>query len=178
MLYMVELEFEHKSREIEWLAWYDAHIDELFSFPGVSSAQQFKCLAPYPSPYLAIYSVPGPEYFDSEGYRQKGGRASSGEWRPLMTNWHRNLHRGLDLVPEVSADQVLLVTEVEPSSPSLKGLSLTWLDNVGLDQTIGRRGIAVSTAASADDIWVRSVGAVRAYKPLRPWRVPTVKRAT
>lgn len=171
MLYMVELDFQRTSREAEWNAWYETHVNKLLSLGGLSTAQRFRCLSPFPSPYLAIYSVPGPQFFESDAYRQKGGRASTGEWQPLMTNWHRNLYRGLDTAPEVSEDQVLIVTEVESSSPALTGLALTWLDNVGLDRTVGRRGIAVVPSATAENIWARSVGALRAYKPISPRRV-------
>ena len=170
MLYMVEMDLPHASREVEWNVWYESHIGKLLSVEGLSTAQRFRCLPPYPSPYIAIYSVPGPQFFESDAYRQKFGRTSAGEWQALMTNWHRNLYSGLDIAPEVREDQVLVITEVEASSPALKGLALTWLDNVGLDRTVGRRGISILPSAAAENIWVRTVGAVRAYKPISPHR--------
>ena len=32
--------------------------------------------------------------FESAEYRARGGPASTGEWRALQTNWHRNLLEG------------------------------------------------------------------------------------
>lgn len=172
MLYMVELDFQHASREVEWNKWYEEHLAELLSMPGLGSAQRFKCLCPHPSPYLAVYSVPGPQFFESDAYRQKGGRGSTGEWKPLMTNWHRNLYQGLDIAPEVREDQMLIVTEVDSSSPALKHWTFNWLDNAGLDQTIGRRGIAVVPTEDAETIWAKTGAAVRAYQPLGARRTP------
>lgn len=166
MLYMVEIDFQHASRELEWNKWYDEHVAELLSMPGLSTAQRFKCLCPHPSPYLAVYSVPGPQFFESDAYRRRGGRGSTGAWRPLMTNWHRNLYQGLDIAPEVRADQVLIMTEVDASSPALQPWKFHWLDGAGLDQTIGRRGIAVVPSEGAETIWAQTGAAVRPYKPL------------
>jgi len=174
MLYIVEMDFRQASREAEWSRWYDEHITGLLAMPGLSSAQRFKCLSPHPSPYLAIYSVSGPQFFASAAYRRRGGPDSTGEWRSLMSNWHRNLYQGLDVAPEVSEDQALILTEVDASSPALQAWELTWLDNVGLDQTIGRRGIAVVPGRDAETIWTKTAAAVRAYQPLGARRAAQV----
>lgn len=166
MLYIVEMDFRATAREAQWNQWYDEHVTGLLSMPGMSSAQRFKCLCPHPSPYLAIYSVSGREFFESAAYRQRGGPGSTGEWRPLMSNWHRNLYQGLDVAPEVGEDEVLIVTEVDASAPALHRWEFTWIDNAGLDQTIGRRGIAVVRGKDAEAIWANTAAAVRAYKPL------------
>ena len=171
MLYMVELDFQLRSRQEEWDKWYENHLNKLLSMPGFVSTQRFRCLCPHPSPYLAMHCVPGPQFFESDAYRQKGGRDATGEWQSLMTNWHRNLFKGLDAAPDVRDGEVLLVTEIDAGSPALKRWKFAWLDNVGLDQTIGRRGIAVAPAKGAQDIWAQTGAAVRAYKPLCPRRL-------
>ena len=90
MLYMVDVDFAQAALQAEWDAWYMQHIEVLLSVPGVRTAQRFECLTQCPSRYLTIYSVDSAGVFASDGYRKGGGRGSTGRWRPLMTNWHRN----------------------------------------------------------------------------------------
>ena len=168
MLYMVDLDFSQAARQAQWDAWYMEHVEALLSVPGVRTAQRFKCLTPCSSPYLAIYSVDSAEVFESEPYRQRGGRASTGEWRPFMTNWHRNLFDGLDTAPAVALDACLLVTEAKPEEIADCNHDFTWLRGTGLDRTILCRGIAVASSANATRITEKSQGRVRAYRPLTP----------
>src|SRR5947209_4603610 len=82
--------------------------------------------------------------FDSEAYRSRGGPASTGEWRQLQTNWHRNLLDGLDETPEVPIDAHLLVLRDALGIPAVPGgLAVSWLRGVGLDRTIEECGLAV-----------------------------------
>jgi hypothetical protein len=61
---------------------------------------------------LAIHDVVGPELFASAGYKAVGGPTGTGEWQKLMTNWHRNLFKGMDTMPEVGEGETLaLVAE-------------------------------------------------------------------
>ena len=86
--------------------------------------------------------------FESAIYKQRGGRASNGDWQKDMTNWHRNLYSGLDATPEVADDAYLLfiderreMAEREIALPP--GIRVHWLTLAGLDRTIPHRGIAV-----------------------------------
>src|ERR1700681_3849905 len=106
---MVEMYFPHLEREAEWHAWYLAHIRVLLSVPGFRASQRFKAIGPTSSPYLALHEVASAALFDSPAYRARGGPASTGEWRQLQTNWHRNLLEGLDQTPAVAADGHLLL---------------------------------------------------------------------
>lgn len=168
MIYFVELAFEQPEREAAWNSWYSKHLDLLLSVPGVSTAQRFVAVTPCRAPYLAAYSVESPEIFESEPYKQRGGRGSPGVWAPLMTNWDRNLLDGLMQMPDVRSDQYLLVVDKASSELTNFSVTLRLLRYAGLDRTVESRGIAI---LSADEYAVASSLAdesVRFYKTLTP----------
>ena len=171
MIYCVELAFTEPTREAEWSAWYSKHLGVLLSVPGFSTAQRFQSTSPCRAPYLAAYSVTGPGVFDSAPYRARGGRASPGEWVPLMVNWDRNVFDGVVQMPEVKPDQVLLVVDgtadIENASAKFP-VKLTPLTCVGLDRTVTQRGIAVLAASEFERYASYASENTRFFKPLTP----------
>jgi hypothetical protein len=166
MLYVVEMDFVEPSRQAEWDAWYVEHLHVLLAVPGFHTAQRFVCLSPWRAPWLAIYSVDAPEVFESAPYRARGGRDSTGEWKPLMRHWDRNVYDGLERAPAVGDDQALLLADAEPASVRGLGIGYCWLDAVGLDRTVRRRGLAVVDAALGRRLALGRMDTVRAYCPL------------
>ena len=81
----------------------------LLTVPGFRASQRFKAIVATPSPYLALHEVASAALFESPTYRARGGPASTGEWRALQTNWHRNLLDGVEESPEVPGEAHLLV---------------------------------------------------------------------
>ena len=80
-----------------------------------------------------------------------------------MGNWHRNLF-GIDHTPDVALSARLVVVE-EDGAPALPGhASVQWMEAVGLDRSVRRRGLAVMSPATADGL-VGTHG-VRVLKPL------------
>jgi len=171
MLYIVELDFTQPTRKAEWDAWYMEHVDVLLSVPGIHTAQRFVCLTLWPAPYLAIYSVESPEVFESTPYRARGGRDSTGEWKSLMVNWDRNLFAGIERAAAVTFGQLLLLTEADPAAVGRVGVDFSWLDVVGLDRTVARRGLAVVEEMRGRYIAGDGQGLVRAYRPTMSQRV-------
>ena len=143
MIYMVEMEFPHPEREAEWHAWYLAHIRVLLTVPGFRASQRFKAIDLTSSPYLALHEVASAALFDSPPYRARGGPASTGKWRALQTNWHRNLLDGIDETPKVPAEAHLLVLRDARDAALPEGIAVSWLRGVGLDRTIEECGLAV-----------------------------------
>jgi hypothetical protein len=143
MIYMVEMDFPHPERLAEWHEWYLAHIRVLLTVPGFRASQRFRALTPTPSPWLALHEVESPALFDSPEYRARGGPASTGEWRTLQTNWHRNLLAGIDETPEVSEGKFLAVLRDARDAGFPVDASITWLRGVGLDGTLAECGVAV-----------------------------------
>src|SRR5437660_9304909 len=143
---MVEMEFPHPEREAEWHDWYLAHIRVLLTVPGFRASQRFKAVVTTPSPYLALHEVTSAALFESPIYRARGGPASTGEWRALQTNWHRNLLDGIEETPEVPPDShVLLLRDARDARDAVlpAGSAVNWLRGVGLDRTIAECGLAV-----------------------------------
>src|SRR3979411_2720966 len=139
--------FANPSRLAEWHAHYLRNIANLQTVPGFLASQRFKSLADTPSPFSALHEIASADGFESGIYKQRGGRASDGEWQKDMIRWHRNLYSGPDATPEVADDAYLLfidekrdVAEREIAGPA--GVRIHWLPLVGLDRTIPHRGIA------------------------------------
>lgn len=168
MIYCVELAFSQPEREAEWSTWYSSHLGVLLSVPGFSTAQRFESVAPCRAPYLAAYSVTSADVFDSAPYRQRGGRASPGEWAPLMINWDRNLFDGLAQMPAVQPQQVLAVVDDTPQGHAAFPVTLHPLRCAGLDRTVHNRGIAVLSAADYSTVAAQASERVRFYRPLTP----------
>ena len=123
----------------EWHAHYLRNIANLQTVPGFLASQRFESLADTPSPFSALHEIASADVFESAIYKQRGGRASNGDWQNDMIPWHRNLYRGLDATPEVANDAYLLfidekreVAEREIAVPP--GVHIHWLTLVGLDR--------------------------------------------
>jgi hypothetical protein len=177
MLYMVELDFGAPARQAEWDAWYLEHLHVLLSVPGFHSAQRFACLTPWRAPLLAIYTVDSAAVFESAPYRARGGRDSTGEWKPLMRNWDRNVYDGLARAPAVASEQVLLLADADTPSVRQLGIDFHWLEAVGLDRTVLRRGLAVVAAALWRGLAPARTESLRAYRPLMPQLQSSAPRA-
>jgi hypothetical protein len=106
---MVEHTFSLPELEDEWNTWYSGNLRVLLSVPGIDSAQRFRVPGANPPRYMAMYTLSGPEVFDSTAYRNAGGGgANSVRFRPAYQVWVRNLFADIDAAPEVGADQCLL----------------------------------------------------------------------
>ena len=166
MIYMVEMDFPHPEREAEWHAWYLAHIRVLLTVPGFRASQRFTAVGDTPARFLALHEVASAALFDSAAYRRRGGPASTGEWRRLQTNWHRNLLAGLEATPDVPAESHLLVLrdgrEVTPPA----AVAVDWLEGVGLDRTIEWCGLAVLNDPAAVGDLVGRDPRIRLYRPI------------
>lgn len=161
---MVEHTFALPELEDEWNAWYGGNLRVLLSVPGFASAQRFRVPDAAPHRYMAMYTVAGPEVFESEAYRAAGGGgANSVKFRPAYQVWVRNLFDGIDAAPEVHPGQCLLAVDAAERGGALAGVSLQWGRAIGLHRTTPWRGLAVVASASANALRDR-VG-VTIYEP-------------
>jgi hypothetical protein len=163
MIYMVEMALIDVSRRAEWDAWYLAHMKKLISIPGIEATQRFESLAPHASPFVALHQVTGPDVFASVAYRAKAGPGGTGEWRERMNNWHRNVFSGVDRTPDVPMEGALVLVEEGAGVP----LPVLWMEAIGLDRSVLRRGIAVAALRAEAEAFVGRPG-VRVCKPLTP----------
>ena len=167
MIYMVEMALIDTARRVEWDAWYLEHMKKLISIPGIQATQRFEAVSPHPSPFVAIHQVTGPDVFVSDAYRAKAGPTGTGAWRERMNNWHRNVLDGLAETPDVPLPGALIVVEDD----AMPAVAVQWLDAVGLDRSVARRGIAVA-ARLADVAHLIGVPGIRVCRPLTPRLVP------
>lgn len=160
MIYMVEMALLDTARRAEWDAWYVGHQHRLLSIPGFRASQRFESIHPAESPFVALHEVDSGDIFTGAAYRAKAGPSNTGEWQTKMGNWHRNLF-GTRHTPDVPMDARLVVVEDGATLPA--PASIAWMDAVGLDQSVRRRGLAVLSPAAADPL----VGlGVRVLKPI------------
>lgn len=140
MLYMVEVDVPYPERIAEWETWYEKHAVMLLSIPGILFVQRFRSVSSDIS-FTQLYSIRNAGVISSPAYQAKAGPGSTGEWRTLMTNWHRNILEGIDLVPEVASGGWLAVSdrlvEQAPALPS----GYVGLKPVGLDRNVVERGL-------------------------------------
>jgi len=134
--------------------------------PGFRASQRFQAITETPSPYLALHEVASPAVFESPEYRARGGPASTGEWRALQTNWHRNLLDGLDETQEVPPDRFLAVLRDARDAGFPVGAQIAWLRGVGLDGTAGECGLAIVADPTPLVEIARRDNRVRVYRPI------------
>jgi len=163
MIYMVEMNLLDTARRAEWDAWYVAHQHRLLSIPGFRASQRFEAIHPAVSPFVALHEVASADVFTSPAYRARAGPTNTGEWQTKMNNWHRNLF-ALDHAPDVPMDARLVVVEPDGVTALPSDVSVTWMDAVGLDRSVPRRGLAVMPPATADRLG--GVPDLRVLKPI------------
>jgi hypothetical protein len=163
MIYMVEMALLDTARRAEWDTWYVAHQHRLLSIPGFRASQRFESIHPVASPFVALHEVDSGDIFTSPAYRAKAGPTNTGEWQTKMNNWHRNLF-ALDHTPDVPMDSRLVVVEADGASAVPAGVPMTWMEAVGLDRSVPRRGLAVMPSATADRL--AGQPGIRVLKPI------------
>jgi hypothetical protein len=166
MIYMVEMALLDAARRAEWDVWYGAHQAKLLSIPGFRASQRFEAIHQAASPFVALHEVDSPDIFTGPSYRAQAGPTNTGEWQAKMGNWHRNLFAGIDHTPDVGSDTRLVVVEEEATAKLPAGLAVAWMDAVGLDRSVPRRGLALATPATADPL--AGTAGLRVLRPIGP----------
>jgi hypothetical protein len=165
MIYMVEMALLDLARRAEWDAWYVAHQHRLLAIPGFRASQRFEAIHAVRSPFVALHEVDAAEVFASAAYRAQAGPSNTGEWQARMGHWHRNLFDAAH-TPDVADDARLVVIEADAASAVPAGLPVAWMDAVGLDRSVPRRGLAVLLPATADRL--AGTPGIRVLRPLGP----------
>lgn len=148
MIFMSQSGMLDSGRQDAWDQWYLVHLQVMLTVNGIDSAQRFMLLQGNNAPSLAMYTVASPEVFEDPYYLSIRGM---GEWLPLIDRRHyrRNLFAGLEIAPDVSDTQVLLVADRSRPDHTLAGIAWVWLEAVGLDRLPPYRGLAVVPRADA-----------------------------
>src|SRR5262249_27534455 len=163
MIYMVEMTLLDTARRAEWDLWYAAHQHRLLSIPGFRASQRFEAIHAAESPFVALHEVDSPEIFVGPHYRARGGPSNTGEWQAKMGHWHRNLF-AVDHTPDVPMDARLVAVAQGCGSGLPDHVPVLWMEAIGLDRSVTRRGLAVVPPATADPL-VGTPG-IRVLKPI------------
>jgi hypothetical protein len=166
MIYMVEMALLDTARRAEWDAWYVAHQHRLLSIPGFRASQRFEAIHAAESPFVALHEVDSPDIFSGATYRAQAGPGNTGEWQARMGHWHRNLFGGVDHTPDVPTDARLVVVEDDGPSALPDRVPVNWMEAVGLDRSVPRRGLAVMPPATADQL--AGTHGIRVLRPIGP----------
>lgn len=147
MIFMSQSGLIDAGRSADWDRWYIDHLRIMLSVPGVNSTQRFKCATPGHPPSLAMYSIVSGEVFQDPYYLSVRGM---GEWLTLIDRqWYRrNLFDGLAVAPRVGWNEALLVCDSASPRSAPQGVSVQWLQCVGIDRSTPYRGIAVVAAGA------------------------------
>jgi hypothetical protein len=159
MIFMSQSGLVDPARAREWDAWYVEHLRVMVTVPGIGSAQRFKTQSSGYPPSLAMYSIASDDVFLDPYYQRVRGM---GEWRPLIDKryYRRNLFRGLETAPDVPDHRALVVVDRDRPA-AVPGVTLTWLETVGLDRSTPYRGIAVVVPEAAEALAGHDVGVYR-----------------
>jgi hypothetical protein len=165
MIYMVEMALLETARRAEWDAWYLAHQHRLLSIPGFRASQRFEAIHAADAPFVALHEVDSGEIFGSPTYRAQAGPSNTGEWQSRMGNWRRNLF-ARDDTPDVPMDARLVVLEDGADRAVAERVPVQWMEAVGLDRSVPRRGLAVLPPPVAERL--AGTPGVRVLKPIGP----------
>lgn len=134
MLYIVECSYADPESEAGWNTFYSQHkLPALVSVSGFRASQRFRALSPGGPVYLAIHNITDAAVIASEAYRLKGGGNFS-RWQAHIRDWRRNLYRYDGVFPQVSQDDVLLLSPAPLDFVDAElGYQPTILQAAGLD---------------------------------------------
>ena len=163
MIFTSESGLTDPSRLAEWDSWYLGHLAAMAAVPGISSAQRFRALGEGVPPSLAMYTVASPAVFETEAYLRARGM---GPFVPVVDErlHRRNLFDGLEVAPQIAADDILLVADRAEAQPRAAGP--IWLRAVGLDRSMAYRGIAVLRDLPSAREMAGQIGGGALYAPM------------
>jgi hypothetical protein len=149
MIYTVECNFSDPNTEEQWNNFYSLNkLPALISVTGIHTSQRFKALGfGYPI-YLAVHSIDSAEVLAGEEYHKKGG-GNFAQWQEYITDWRRNLYKGINQAPAIGADEYLLLSTKGPESFIKIGLIPQEIQAVALDKSPAYRWLAKIDGANS-----------------------------
>jgi hypothetical protein len=166
MIYMVEHGFADPTHEAEWNNWYTHHATYAFrSVPGWRTGQRFVAVGASTPRYRAMYTVENASVLTSLEYKKTTGGRFPEKWRPMITDFHRNLADG-DSMPPVPEGECLIVADPPAVDTDVPEAPLRWWNIVGLDRSVERRAIAVVSRVVGEALVTRAVKSVGVYSPV------------
>ena len=177
MIYSVELNFSDASKTDEWNAWYETYLKQLVSLDGLETAQRFRAVAGSEPTweYLALYTVPNLDVYESEAYRKIGGGGNASKAFHHAISRRRNVYNGVERMAAVSNEARVLFWEGTPDDfglPDCLPVALTasagnqQAGATKIDGTPERRAIAVVDAAAVERYDFTAIEGFAVYAPV------------
>jgi hypothetical protein len=177
MIYTVELNYSDPSTVNDWNAWYETYLCQLVSLDGLDTAQRFRAQSPDTQfwEYLAIYTVPNLDVYETETYRAIGGGGNASKAYHHAISRRRNVYNGVARMPEVNDDTCVLFCEDAADGIDLPGVLFVPLragvgnQQAGATKIDGKpeqRSIALTDATMVDRIGVASIEGLAVYAPI------------
>ena len=177
MIYTVELNFSDASKTDEWNAWYETYLKQLVSLDGLETAQRFRAVAGSKPTweYLALYTVPNLDVYESEAYRKIGGGGNASKAFHHAISRRRNVYNGVERMAAVSDEARVLFWEGVPDDfglPDCLPVALTagagnqQAGATKIDGTPERRAIAVVDAAAVERYDFTAIEGLAVYAPI------------
>ncbi|WP_270423462.1 sugar ABC transporter [Citrobacter portucalensis] len=167
MWYTVECSYNDSESEAEWNAFYNQQkLPALISVTGFATSQRFRAVTSGCPVYLAIHTVKDADTLSSDDYCLKGG-GNFARWQGCITDWHRNLYEAEDLAPDISSDEILLLSSTPinflDTEMGYRGLEIF---AVGLDKSPEYRVVYVLPVEIST--LIMNIPKVYLYEPLTP----------
>lgn len=177
MIYTVECAFTDPAREDEWNRHYSGEkLDNLLRLPGWTTSQRFRALTPIDAPYFAMHTLTDADVLGAT-YTSVGGGVFGG-WEGSIANWHRNLFKGLDVAPDVTPEQRLVLATDPTAGARFPTLGFAWLEACGLDRSVALLGLAVVAKDAGDSLAAGFADTLRVYEPIMPRKISGRETAT
>jgi len=147
MMYVVELNFTGENDAERFKPFYDEHMRDLRTTPGLTTAQRLESVYPTASRFMQIYSIDNAEVMQSKAYKKVGGPGHPivEEHARSLRDWHRNVFDGQAGAPNVREGQYLLVVDERENAPPLPGVEYTWQRAIALDRHVNERAFVLIT---------------------------------
>lgn len=177
MIYTVELNYSDPSTATEWSAWYETYLRQLVSLDGLDTAQRFRAVDAEAQfwEYLAVYTVPNLDVYDTAAYRAIGGGGNASKAFHHAISRRRNVYDGVDRMPEVTPESRVLFCEDAAHGFDLPGILFVPLTAGAGNQQAGatkidgrpeRRSIALCDAAAVDRLNLSAIDGLAVYAPI------------
>lgn len=177
MIYTVELNYSDLSTVSQWNAWYETYLQRLISLEGLDTAQRFQAMDKNAHfwEYLAIYTVPNLNVYETKAYRMIGGGGNASKNFHHAISRRRNVYSGVARMPNVPETHRVLLCEDSPNGINLPGVIFAPLwacagnQQAGatkIDGTPERRAIAVADAGTVDQLELARIKGLSVYAPI------------
>lgn len=168
VLYVVELSFIGEGDAERFKPFYDEHMRDLRTTPGLRTAQRFESVFPTPSRFMQIYTIDNAEVMQSKAYKSVGGPGHPvvDDHARSLRDWHRNVFEGMTPAPNVPLDKYLLVVDERANARALAGTNHTWTRSVALDRHVSERAFAIIDNPAMAEPYLGPM--VRVFRPMAP----------